>query len=81
MGIVRICAWCGKVLGVHPNDEHFITSTICPACIDNLEFQHGVDLQRFLDSLPEPVLVVTGSVQVHQANTAPVPCWANRRRK
>lgn len=38
-------------------EDREITHGICDACISNIEFQQGVDLYRFLDSLNVPLLV------------------------
>jgi hypothetical protein len=67
----RICAWCRQEMGsvegtVLPDAE--ISHGICRSCCDNFEFQKGVPLQRYLDSLPLPVLAVDRSVVVKASN-------------
>jgi len=67
----RVCAWCNKDMGVveggtHPNTE--TTHGICRGCSDNFEFQQGVPFQRYIDSLPHPVLVVDRHVVVKAVN-------------
>jgi PAS domain-containing protein len=41
---------------------------ICESCLNNFEFQKGVPLQRYLDSIPLPVIVVDRHVVVKAAN-------------
>ncbi len=56
-----ICAWCrrdiGRVKGSKLPDSE-ISHGICESCQDNIVFQEGVPLQKYLDSIPFPVLVV-----------------------
>ena len=68
----RVCAWCLKEIDrIKDSDlpDTIISHGICPACIDNLVFQHEVSLQAFIDSIPVPVLVVDDDVKVMAANT------------
>jgi hypothetical protein len=44
------------------------THGICRGCADNFEFQQGVPFQRYIDSLPLPVLVVDRHVVVKAVN-------------
>lgn len=64
----QLCAWCRKVLNDTPApegaEEREITHGICDECISNIEFQQGVSLERFLDSLREPVLLCDDSLHV-----------------
>ena len=66
-----ICAWCrqdiGRVEGSKLSDSE-ISHGICESCHDNIMFQQGVPLQKYLDSLPLPVLVVNDDVVVQAAN-------------
>jgi hypothetical protein len=67
----RICAWCRQGMGsvegtMLPDTE--ISHGICSSCRDNFEFQMGVPLQKYLDSLPLPVLAVDRSVVVKASN-------------
>jgi hypothetical protein len=41
---------------------------ICEGCLNNFEFQQGVPLQRYLDSILLPVIVVDRHVMVKAAN-------------
>lgn len=68
--MIRICAWCNTVLkqtAIGPPDA--TTHTICRHCWNNMEFQQGVSLIRFLNSLPLPVLVISDAGRVRTANT------------
>jgi len=59
----RVCAWCNKLMGTAGATEDtdgLITHTICEECSDNLDFQLGVSLQRYLDSLKIPIALVDG---------------------
>ena len=67
----RVCAWCAKAMGTvegssHPDTD--ISHGICENCVDNLTFQQGVAFQRFLDSIPIPVLAVDRYVVVKAVN-------------
>ena len=57
----------GAVEGsTRPDTE--ISHGICEGCLSNFEFQQGVPLQRYLDSIPLPVVVVDRDVVVKAAN-------------
>lgn len=62
-----VCAWCRTPLGPEDADRR-VTHTICADCYSNIEFQAGVNLQRFIDSLRVPVVVVDNDVVVRMAN-------------
>ena len=67
----RVCAWCTKEMGAvegssHPDTE--ISHGICGSCADNFTFQQGVPFQRYLDSIPVPVLAVDRFVVVKAVN-------------
>jgi hypothetical protein len=69
--MIRICAWCNTVLGqndVEPREGK--THTICQGCWDNLDFQQGVALPRYLDTLSVPILVIDDGGRVQTANDA-----------
>jgi PAS domain-containing protein len=50
----------------HPDTE--ISHGICGSCADNFTFQQGVPFQRYLDSIPVPVLAVDRFVVVKAVN-------------
>ncbi len=67
----RVCAWCNQEMGSVEGSTRPDTETshgICGPCRDNFEFQQGVPFQRYLDSLPLPVLVVDKHVVVKAVN-------------
>jgi PAS domain-containing protein len=68
----RICAWCGADLdGGGPAVAHGepISHGICGSCRSALH-TGGWTLRKFLEKLPEPVLLVTPDVVVEAANAA-----------
>jgi hypothetical protein len=67
----RVCAWCNKEMGAVEGSSRPDTETshgICEGCLNNFEFQLGVPLQRYLDSIPLPVVVVDRHVVVKAVN-------------
>ncbi len=71
--MLQICAWCKKPIGTVQKSVHAeeaVSHGICKSCVDNLTFQLGVPLARYLDAFPEPILVTTGDVRVRAANSA-----------
>jgi PAS domain-containing protein len=66
-----ICAWCRKDIrssGEAAGPDAPVSHGICRECSDNLFFQVGVDLRRYLDSLPAPVVAVDPNGVVTTAN-------------
>lgn len=53
------CAWCLADIE-HPDgtEDNAVSHGICLACLDNLEFQQGVPLTRFVEELPYPILLI-----------------------
>jgi len=43
--------------GLDTTGDREITHGICQECVNNIEFQRGVSLSRFLDSLNTPILI------------------------
>lgn len=58
----RVCAWCNSKMGtvrVKATDAPcMVTHSICSDCSDNLDFQLGVTLHRYLDSLKIPIVAL-----------------------
>lgn len=56
----RVCAWCNRQMETMQTDdgevEGLVTHSICNDCADNLDFQMGVSLARYLDSLKIPII-------------------------
>lgn len=68
----HVCAWCRKELfaeDICSRLDDSISHGICRSCCDNLSFQMGEDLLRFLDSLAAPVVVVNSDGRIKTANT------------
>jgi len=56
-----VCAWCGESIAGSSEAEPSCTKIshgICGPCAENLRFVKGASLQRFIDSLTVPVVVV-----------------------
>src|SRR6185369_5198083 len=68
----RVCAWCNSPMGSvrikKTADSSLVTHSICSDCSDNLEFQLGVPLQRYLDSLKIPIIALNGDGRVIAVN-------------
>lgn len=58
----RVCAWCNSKMNSQECDdegsEELVTHSICDECSDNLDFQLGVSLDRYLNSLKIPVIAL-----------------------
>jgi len=68
----RVCAWCNKFMGNTDAEDGpvgNVTHSICDECADNLDFQLGVTLQRYLDSLKMPIILVDCAGNVLKANS------------
>jgi len=68
----RVCAWCNKLMGnvgAAEDGDDLITHTICEECSDNLDFQLGVSLQRYLDSLKIPIALIDGMGNILKTNS------------
>ena len=66
-----ICAWCGSNLAGSAEADPSCTEIshgVCAACGEDLRFQNGVSLQRFIDSLSVPLLVVNADCGTELAN-------------
>jgi hypothetical protein len=72
MGMKKVCACCGKDLGVvetNFDSQHDVSHGICEQCAFHLVAQMGMlPLQEYLDGLRDPILVVNGDVDVKTAN-------------
>jgi len=67
----RICAWCRKELScgdAQDEPEKGISHGICESCKDNMVFQMGVELRRFLNSLNAPILLIDREGKVVAGN-------------
>lgn len=69
----RVCAWCNKPMSpVRSKGKagSMVSHSICSDCADNLDFQLGVPLQTYLDSLAIPVVALDGSGALIGVNRA-----------
>lgn len=67
----RVCAWCRRPLDDSPDTEatdRGITHGICETCRDKMLNTMSIPLGRFLDTLPQPVLIVDEDARVLDAN-------------
>jgi hypothetical protein len=69
----RVCAWCNKQMSpvrVKKADiPCLVTHSICSDCSDNLDFQLGVPLQRYLDSFKIPIVALNGDGRMIAVNS------------
>lgn len=61
-------------VGTGNDDYAIVTHTICDECADNLDFQLGVTLKRYLDSLKIPVALVDREGMILQMNCTAQDC-------
>ncbi len=69
----RVCSWCRKDLEtgeVYSSYDDSMTHGICEECLNNIEFQTGVELGKFIDSIDAPVAVVDSDLMIHAANSS-----------
>ena len=68
----KVCAWCGKDLGVvetNFDSQHDVSHGICEQCAFHLVAQMGMrHCRNILMVLRDPILVVNGDVNVKTAN-------------
>lgn len=60
----RVCAWCNRPMSPLKKgggaSANMVTHSICSDCSDNLDFQLGVSLKTYLDSLKIPIIALDG---------------------
>ena len=67
----RICAWCGRSLDDDPDldeEETNVSHGMCTDCRFHFEAEYGMRLERFLDGLPTPILLVDSEGEVIHVN-------------
>lgn len=67
----RICAWCNQDMGtISPENssDSIITHGICNECANKIRQLRGVDLGAFLDNLAAPVIVISATGAINNAN-------------
>lgn len=68
-----VCAWCGTSLGERgetSSPEEPLSHGICARCLDFALENRGMTLEKFLDRLNAPVLLVDENVTARAENTA-----------
>jgi hypothetical protein len=68
----RICAWCGKDMGLvgpEGDDPKLITHSICGECAHHQLAQIGMEVPAFLEGLHYPVVVVDSTGIIVTGNT------------
>jgi len=58
----RVCAWCKKELGSIGNTSNVITHSICPRCARAMLAGKKLELQTYLNTFEEPILLVDENV-------------------
>lgn len=68
----RVCAWCNTMMEDGAvsalGDDDLVTHGICNDCADNMEFQLGVSIKRFLNSFKVPVVLLDSNNKAISAN-------------
>jgi PAS domain-containing protein len=65
-----ICAWCRSDMsnGNGGPESDRVSHGICPDCRNTFDFQEGVSLQQYIESIPYPILVVSEDMRVSFGN-------------
>lgn len=78
----RICAWCNKLMSpkntADKGTANQVTHSICPDCANNLDFQLGVSLTTYLNSLSMPVVALDGNDSLIGINRAAVALYRGK---
>lgn len=78
----RVCAWCNRQMKTLQadikNPGGLVTHSICDDCADNLDFQMGVTLARYIDSLKIPIIALDESGQIIAVNNEARKLHENR---
>jgi hypothetical protein len=67
-----MCAWCKTDIEPRGTEEPAdgpVSHGICALCRNNIEFQEGVALQGYLDSIPLPIVVLDSRFQIAALNS------------
>jgi hypothetical protein len=67
--MIRVCAWCGKLMDSRSGGASPVTHGMCPSCADTFFVESGEPMSNYLDRLGVPVLVTDANVRVMGANT------------
>jgi PAS domain-containing protein len=65
-----LCAWCLRDMtkGETRRQSEPVSHGICPDCRNTFDFQEGVSLQQYIESIPYPILVVNEDMRVSFGN-------------
>jgi len=78
----RVCAWCNSQMEIlqttNKDSVGLVTHSICDDCADNLDFQMGVTLLRYLDSLKIPIIALDESGHIIAINDEAGKLHANK---
>lgn len=78
----RVCAWCNKLMSPvktgSSGTANQVTHSICPDCANNLDFQLGVSLTTYLDSLAMPIVALDGNDALIGVNRAAVALYREK---
>lgn len=68
--MLLVCSYCRKTIRDEPGSRACdVSHGMCPACADHFErLWRGMPLSDYLDTLPQPILVVNGDGRVVAAN-------------
>lgn len=68
-----VCAWCNREMDdgaeTGRSEDHIVSHGICNDCADNVEFQMGVSIKKFLNSFDMPVIMVDHDGRAITANS------------
>ena len=64
----RMCCCCQKILGQVEGSNEEITHTLCPPCLKELMSGCKTNMQTFLNTFEEPILLVDENGKVITAN-------------
>ncbi len=67
-----VCGWCGVSIEGSSHNQPLDSETshgICPACSEAFAFQDGISLQRYIDSIAIPILLVDNNTGIVATNT------------
>lgn len=70
--IKRVCAWCGQDIDTVKQraiPDPIITHGICNSCKANMINQMEFDVQKFLDSMDDPIIIVDSDAIVLAGNS------------
>jgi len=80
--MLRVCAWCNKPMSPVRTggkaSKNLVTHSVCSDCADNLDFQLGVSLKEYLDSLKIPIIALNSNGAVIAINSAALSIYKDK---